>query len=188
MNSTPASLLERLRQPAEEAAWERFVDLYTPLLYHWARRLGLQQSDAADLVQDVFVELVQKLPDFTYQAHKRFRGWLWTILVNKWRERGRRLAARSAEAGAAGLVLAPTPDATEEIDEAEYRMYLVDRALQLMRAEFQPTTWRACWEYIVAGRPAAEVAAELGVTINAVYLAKSRVLRRLRQELAGILE
>ena len=90
MDSTPVSLLERLRRPAEQAAWERFVRLYTPLLCQWARRLGLRGADAADLVQDVFVVLVQKLPEFRYDPRRRFRGWLWTVTLNKWRERRRR--------------------------------------------------------------------------------------------------
>ena len=70
MTKTPSSLLERLRQPFEAAAWEQFVSLYTPLIYSWGRRVGLQEQDAADLVQDVFVTLVQVLPTFTYDRHK----------------------------------------------------------------------------------------------------------------------
>src|SRR5688572_20304611 len=89
---TPASLLERLRQPAEQQAWSRFVRLYTPLLYSWARRLGLQPEDASDLVQDVLTLLVQKLPEFHYDRHKRFRGWLWTVTLNRFRENHRRRA------------------------------------------------------------------------------------------------
>ena len=76
---TPASLLERLRQPGQDQAWARFVDLYTPLLFYWARRLGCQESEAADLVQEVLLLLVRKLPGFTYDQHKSFRGWLRTI-------------------------------------------------------------------------------------------------------------
>ena len=75
-----------------------------------------------------------------------------------------------------------------EIEEEEYRRYLVRRALGLMQAEFEPATWKACWEFVVHDRPAAEVAAELGLSVNAVYLAKSRVLRRLRAELRGLLD
>ncbi len=74
MDSTPPSLLERLRLPGEEAAWGRFVELYTPLLFFWARRLGLQEADAADLVQDVFRALVRKLPGFVYEPGKSFRA------------------------------------------------------------------------------------------------------------------
>jgi RNA polymerase sigma-70 factor (ECF subfamily) len=79
MHTTPPSLLERLRQPAEQQAWERFVELYTPLIYYWAHRVGLEGHDAADLVQDVFTVLVQKLPEFHYDPQKSFRSWLHTV-------------------------------------------------------------------------------------------------------------
>jgi len=185
MNTTPVSLLERLRQPAEQQAWEEFVELYTPLLFFWTRRLGLASAEAADLVQDVFTVLVQAMPEFRYDKQKSFRGWLKTILTNRWRNRRRRPAEVSLDAAAVPAV--PPRDA-DSLEEREYRQYLVGRALELMQAEFEPSTWKACWELVVAGRPAAEVAATLGLTVNAVYLAKSRVLRRLRQELDGLLD
>jgi RNA polymerase sigma-70 factor (ECF subfamily) len=191
MHTTSASLLEQLRQPADQgataAAWGRFVQLYTPLLFFWARRLGLQEPDAADLVQDVFTVLLQKLPSFRYDQRKGFRNWLRTIIVNKWRDRKRREAVAPVQA-AAGLAELPVPDDTEAFGEAEYRQQLVGRALELMQAEFAVNTWKACWEHVVSGRPAAEVAAELGISVNAVYVAKSRVLRRLHQELDGLMD
>jgi RNA polymerase sigma-70 factor (ECF subfamily) len=188
MHTTPVSLLERLRRPSEHVSWDRFVALYTPLLFYWARKFGLRKADAADFVQDIFTILVRELPRFSYEPLKRFRGWLWTIVVNQWRTRQRRLGSRPQAVSADHLDVVDPVDAAGELDEAEYQKYLVDRALQLMQAEFQPTTWKACWEYAVVGRPARQVAAELGITVNAVHLAKSRVLRRLRQELAGLLE
>jgi RNA polymerase sigma-70 factor (ECF subfamily) len=186
MNTTPVSLLERLRLDDPRAAWDRFVRLYTPLLSHWARKLGLQGPEADDLVQEVFTLLVQKLPEFRYDPAKRFRAWLWTVTVNKHRERLRRRSL--AAGGPAALEEVSVPDASEAVGEADYQQYLVKRAVQLMQDEFQPATWKAFWECVVAGRPGAEVAAELGVTENAVYLAKGRVLRRLREELAGLLD
>jgi RNA polymerase sigma-70 factor (ECF subfamily) len=188
MNTTSPSLLERLRQPDEEESWSRFVKLYTPLLFSWARRIGLQEPDAADLVQDVLTVLVQKLPEFRYDQSKSFRGWLHTLTLNRWRELRRRSPAAPAVGGAANLDELPCPANDEAFWEQEYRQHLVGRALQLMQADFQPTTWKACWEFVVSGRPAAEVAAELGVTLDVVYSAKSRVLRRLRQELEGLLD
>jgi RNA polymerase sigma-70 factor (ECF subfamily) len=190
MTATPVSLLKRLRQPAAQlraaTAWAEFVDLYTPLLYSWAGRLGMQPTDAADLVQDVFVILVQKLPEFEYDARKSFRAWLRTILMNRWRDRERRATARQADDSA--LERLPGPDQADEVEAAEYRQYLVCRALALMRREFRPATWQACWEHAVNGRPAAEVARELGLTVNAVYVARSRVLRRLREYLEHLLD
>ncbi len=188
MDMTPGSLLERLRQPADPQAWGRLVDLYTPLLYAWARRLGVMSQDIPDLVQDVLTVLVQKLPEFTLDPHKRFRGWLWTILRNKWSDDCRR--RRAAPPEAAGACLAELPGRTEDADAeaVEYRHYIVGRALRLMQADFQPGTWKACWEYVVNARPPAEVAAELGLSIGAVYVARSRVLARLRLELASLLD
>jgi RNA polymerase sigma-70 factor (ECF subfamily) len=184
---TPASLLERLRFPNQEQAWTRFVRLYTPLLYYWARRLGCQEPDAADLVQDVLTLLVRKLVEFNYDRHRSFRAWLRTVTLNCWRNRRRRLEL-PRDANPPDLNNLAGPDAADALSESEYRQWLVGQALELMKAEFQPNTWKACWESVVGGRPAAEVAAELGISVGAVYMAKSRVLSRLRQELTGLLD
>jgi RNA polymerase sigma-70 factor (ECF subfamily) len=185
MQPTPVSLLERLREPGDRDAWDRFVRLYTPLLYHWAGRLGLAPDEAADLVQDVFVLLLDKLPGFTYDASRRFRGWLWTLTINKVRERRRAAPAfeeLTAEDGA------HTPDGVPAFVEEEYRGYVTGRALELLRRDFEPRTWRAYWEHVTNGRTAPVVAAELGVSVGAVYAAKTRVLARLREELKGLLD
>ena len=186
MYTTSASLLERLGQPDPEPAWARFVELYMPLLLYWARQAGLQPQDAADLVQEVFVVLVQKLPAFSYDQRRNFRGWLRTIALNKWRDFRRRGRVRAASGH--GLPEVADEHALEAFWEAEHRQRLVARALEVMQAEFEPTTWKACWEFAVESRPAAAVAGELGISENAVYIAKCRVLRRLRQELDGLLE
>jgi RNA polymerase sigma-70 factor (ECF subfamily) len=187
MNTTSPTLLERLRQPAEQDAWGRFVHLYTPLLYAWARHFGLAEADAADLVQEVFTVLVQKLPEFRHEPGKGFRNWLRTVALNKWRDQLRR---RAAPAGGSPEALAEVaaPHDSGAFGEAEYRQHLVRRALQLMQSEFSPKTWQACWEHVAAARAAAEVAAELGISVGSVYVAKSRVMSRLRQELAGLLD
>jgi RNA polymerase sigma-70 factor (ECF subfamily) len=189
MDTTATTLLERLRHPQADAAWSRFVALYTPLLYDYALRRGVPPSDASDLLQDVFVVVVEKMPEFTHDAKRSFRRWLHTVLLNKWRDRQRRAVHQPQAMDAAHL---PEPaandDPAEMLGEAEYQQQVVARALQLMQDEFEPKTWQACWQSAVCGRPAAEVAAELGISVNAVYLATSRVLRRLRQELAGLLD
>lgn len=184
---TPASLLERLRQPAQEQAWVRFVELYTPLLYTWARRTGCRGADAADLVQEVLSLLVCKLPEFSYDRHQRFRGWLHTVAHNCWRSLRRR-ADLPREPGVPDLNELPAPDGAEPFWEVEYRQRLVARALELMQARLPSVTWKACWECVVQGRHPAEVARELGVRVGTVYAAKSRVLCQLRQELDGLLE
>jgi RNA polymerase sigma-70 factor (ECF subfamily) len=187
MDSTPVSLLDRVRRLGAEDAWEQFVDLYTPVLYAWSRRLGLDTEDAADLVQDIFLLLVEKLPEFVYDRRHSFRAWLKTLLVNKWRDRVRRQAAGPHTVSVDQLDQMPD-ESLDSFGELEYRQVLVARALRLMQTDFQPTTWKACWELAVAGRPAEEIARELGITPNAVYVAKSKVIRRLRQELQGLLD
>jgi RNA polymerase sigma-70 factor (ECF subfamily) len=188
MTRTPASLLERLRQPSAAAAWTEFVSLYTPLLYYWARRTVAQPQDAADLVQEVFTTLVPKLPEFQYDRQQSFRQWLRTVLLNKWREKQRRQALPLTANGEAALANCAQADPALETSAAEYRRLLVQQALRIMERDFEPLTWKACWENVVAGRPAAEVAAELDVNVDVIYSAKSRVLRRLRQELQGLLD
>lgn len=185
MNSTSASLLVRLKDPGSNAAWERFVKLYSPLLFFWARGQGMQESDAADLVQEVLAVLVAKMPEFIYDPGQGFREWLKTVLLNKWRDRQRKRLPVQLAAGE--LEQVPTA-IVEGFEEGEYRAYVVKQALELMQAEFAPKTWKACWEHVVQGRPAAEVAAELGISEGSVYVAKSRVLARLRTELDGFLE
>ncbi|MBV9125140.1 MAG: sigma-70 family RNA polymerase sigma factor [Planctomycetes bacterium] len=177
-----------MRSSADQQAWNRFVELYTPLLFHWTRLLGLQAQDAADLVQDVFLVLIRKLPEFQYDRDKSFRGWLRTVLLNKWRKDRRNPSPPPLAAASPAWSDLVSPDNTIAFGEDEYRHYLVGQALRLMQAEFQPSTWKACWEYVVRGRPAAEVAAELGLQVGTVYAAKCRVLSRLRQELAGLLD
>jgi RNA polymerase sigma-70 factor (ECF subfamily) len=187
MHTTPVSLLERLRRPEEQQAWGDFVELYTPLLYHWARRAGLQSQDASDLVQDVLLLLLRKLPQFSYDHHKSFRSWLRTVTLNRWRESLRKQHL-PAESDGVNLDELPGDDPAAEVWEAEYRTSLTRRALELMQADFQPSTWKACWEYVVEGRPAAEVAAELGISVGAVHTARLRVLTRLREELKGLFD
>ncbi len=188
MTETPASLLERLRQPAEPQAWDRFVSLYTPLIYAWGRHVGLQDQDAADLVQDVFLKLIHVLPAFRYEAGKSFRAWLRTVTLNAWRDRRKRRGDRPLPGDEAVLADLAAPDNPESFWETCYRRHLVQRAMTLMQADFQPATWKAFWEQVVLSRPAREVAAELGLTPGAAYAAKFRVLHRLRQELQGMLE
>jgi RNA polymerase sigma-70 factor (ECF subfamily) len=181
MNTTSPSLLLRLCQSPSAAAWDRFAQLYGPLLLSWAHRLGLAEGDASDLAQEVFVALLEKVALYEVQPGKRFRGWLWTVMVNKWRELRRH---RRPHTPLDADVAAPSEAAWEEED----RRHLIGRALRIMQSDFEPITWKACWEAVANDRPAAEVAAELGISVNAVYQAKSRVLRRLHQELAGLWE
>ena len=189
MESTSSSLLLRLRRPGKQAAWQRFIDLYTPLLYYWACRMGLAAHDAADLVQDVFVVLVQKLPQFQYDPGKSFRSWLRTVAENRWRDALRKRAAgpderRRRRAGRCGR----PGRGRRRMGRPNIVSSWSARAIQLMRTDFEEKTWKACWALVVEGKSGTAIAAELGMTIDAVYAARSRVLRRLRQELDGLMD
>src|SRR4051794_37139548 len=135
MFTTPVSLLERIRTTPTRAVWDQFVDLYTPLLFAWARRLTLSEHDAADLVQDVFVSLIEALPRFHYDADRSFRAWLKTVLLNTWRKHRAHVTRTKVSAhGAVDEI--PDTDPCLELDESEYRKHLVARVLQLMQAGF----------------------------------------------------
>ncbi len=188
MHTTSVSLLERLRKPDDQAAWTRFVQLYTPFIWYWARRRGCERQEAEDLVQDVLEQLVRKLPKFRYDPGKSFRAWLRTVTVNKLRDKRKQRGPPLTISSDSRLDEIPSPEGDDDLDETEYRQHLINRALQLMQSDFAPTTWKACWELVVSERPAQEIATELGITVGAVYAAKFRVLARLREELAGLMD
>lgn len=182
---TSESLLIRVRDRNDGEAWESFVAIYTPLIYHWASQHGLGSHDALDLVQEVMGVLLERMGSFQYDPELRFRSWLATVVRNKLRERYRRESIRQTQhLSDDGVVCTPT----DVLEADEYRRYVTLRALEIMRGEFSESHWKACWATAVEGRSAAEVAAELGLSPNGVYLAKSRVLKRLRERLEGLLE
>jgi RNA polymerase sigma-70 factor, ECF subfamily len=186
IGSTSSSLIEGVRANVA-GAWERLTTLYGPLVYGWARHTGLQSEDAGDVVQEVF--LLKNIANFQHQVcGATFRGWLWTITHNKIRDFHRRLAGRVAAAGGSDALqrLLDVPEACTsgsfEVGSAQFDMVLA-RALELIRSEFKDASWQAFWDVVVDGKPVAEVAARLGISVNAVYIARSRILRRLRDEL-----
>ena len=184
MHDTPATLLYRLCANPKAADWERFVRLFSPLLQRWARRLGATESEAEDLLQECFVILIRQLPEFQYDPERSFRAWLWTVFRNAalaWRKRNPK-----APSGLEQLESLTSPDALAEATEAEYRCFLLGRIVQLVRTDFPEQTWQIFQQVAIEGRPGAEVAREFGISVNAVYLSRSRVLARLREELTGL--
>jgi RNA polymerase sigma-70 factor (ECF subfamily) len=184
MQTTAASLLLQLRQPRSAEAWQRFVELYSPLLYHWLRGCRLQPADSADLVQEVLVAVLAHVAHFDRQRRGSFRAWLKAIVMSKVHTFLRR---RKAEALPEALVPSVTP-ATLATWDAEYATTLLARALELVEPEFEPVTWKAFCLLQLEGKSAGQVAAELGVSRNAVYIARCRVLRRLRDEVEHLLD
>jgi RNA polymerase sigma factor (sigma-70 family) len=187
---TRASLLARLRDPQDRAAWQQFVELYGSLVYGYARRRGLQDADAADLTQEVFLAVAQAQGRWEYNPRRgTFRGWLYGITRNKvakFVERRRLQPAGSGDTNIqARLAQEPSPGPDpEEAWEQEYQRQLFRLAAAEIQGSFAPTTWQAFWGTAVEGKSAAAVGAELGLSVGAVYVARSRVLARLTERIA----
>ncbi len=191
--STQTSLILRA-QHADPAAWERLTQLYGPVVYGWARRGGLQPPDAADVMQDVFHSLASKIRTFQRRNETdSFRGWLWTITRNKVRDHFRR---RDRQADAVGgstayqnlQQLADSPPEAQSNDGVAEFSGIRRRALELVSGEFESRTWQAFWRATIEGDAPADIAADLGISVWAVYKARSRVLQRLREEFAELME
>jgi RNA polymerase sigma-70 factor (ECF subfamily) len=191
--SVSAGFLDRLRAQ-EAAAWQRLLHLYGPTVYGWCRQAGVAPQDAADVQQEVFQAVARSVADFRRQRPgDSFRGWLWTITHNKVRDHWRRCAKRAPGVGGTTAherlqqVPADESSGAATVSRPAEEQQLYRRALELIQTEFEDRTWKAFWQVAVEGRPPAEVAAKLGMTVGAVYIAKSRVLKRLRQEFADIM-
>src|SRR5262249_10545500 len=158
--------------------WRRLVDLYTPLIRAWLRRHALQDPDADDLTQDVLGVLVRELPNFRHDLRRgAFRRWLRTVTVNRlrvfWRAQRRRpLAGTAADLGHVLDQLEDPDSGLSRLWDREHDLHVARRLLELLEPEFEPATWRAFRLLVLEGRPTAEVAAELGLSPNAVRIAK----------------
>jgi RNA polymerase sigma-70 factor (ECF subfamily) len=187
-------LLERLQVQPDTDAWKRFVDLYTPVIRGWLRRHRLPEADVDDLSQDVLTVVVRELPGFRHDGRPgAFRRWLRVVTVNRlrglWRQR------RSQPQGTGDTDFLKMLDQLAEPDsplsrqwDQEHDRHVAERVLQMAEPDFEATTWRAFRRVALENVRAAAVAAELGMSVNAVLLAKSRVLRRLRQEVEGLID
>lgn len=185
MVTTQSSLLVRLRNRDDSAAWSRFVRLYTPLINHWVTRLGVETNHVHDLVQDVFIVLLGRVSWVADNPPTQFRAWLRTVTVNKCRDHFRKICRRSEPQFSDQLEIA-IQDPVAVLTEREYQIFVAQSAMQLMKDAFSETTWRACRESVVSERSASDIARELNISENAVYLARGRVLKRLRAELDGL--
>lgn len=189
-SATSLSLLNRARRK-ESGAWDRLVSLYTPLVYCWCRRIGLQEADAADMGQEVFQAVARKLKDFRRdRAGDTFRGWLKVITRNKLRDfaQAKAQAKVGIRGGKLDALIHPPPDPTlDDVQNKEEIRILYRRAMELIERDFTEKTWQAFWLVSIDDRSPADAASDLGMSINSVYLAKSRILKRLREEFAELL-
>jgi RNA polymerase sigma-70 factor (ECF subfamily) len=188
---TSQSLLERLQDRADAQAWQRLLTVYEPWLRGWLSRAQLQPADRDDVLQDVLVVVSQKLPDFRHNGQPgAFRTWLRLILTNRVRQflRGRqRQHALQPLTDWLDQLSDPDSGLSRQWDQ-EHDRQLARQLLAAIQGEFNATTWRTFHMLVLEEVPAAEVARAVGVTLNAVYIAKSRVLARLRAELRGLMD
>ncbi|MEQ8789297.1 MAG: sigma-70 family RNA polymerase sigma factor [Pirellulaceae bacterium] len=185
VDSVTSSLLEKIRLQ-DRQAWERLVDVYSPLVYWWCKRRGLKPADAADIGQEVFLAVARFVDGFQRETPQdTFRGWLRRITDNKINDRFRRTSGEAIAVGGsdARTEIEQIPfDAPPEVAQAEEVGILASQIIELVRGEFSEQDWQAFSQNVLENQAAAEVAQQLGITRNQVYLAKSRILRRLRDE------
>jgi RNA polymerase sigma-70 factor (ECF subfamily) len=190
-NATRPSLLLRIRDARDREAWGQFVEVYAPLVYDMARRRGLQDADAADLTQDVLCSVAGAIGRLDYDPRRgSFRSWLFTVTrntVSTFFEAQRRLTRGSGDSAVQGW-LANQPDPADESAawDREYERRLLDVAAEQVRLEFENPTWQAFWRTAVEGQPATEAAEGLEMSVGAVYIARSRVLSRIKEKVAQL--
>lgn len=188
---TRASLIARLRRTnaaeAWNSAWEQFYCTYSPMIFAWCQKWGLQPADCEDVVASVLVILGRRMDTFEYDPSYRFRGWLKTVVANEIRAFLARQAKRSADHGSGGEQsslldnIADVDAAADELaDSLHDQRVLLNRAIENVRGRVQPDTWLAFERTTILGQEPAQVAEDLGISIAIVYKSKSRVFEHLR--------
>jgi RNA polymerase sigma-70 factor (ECF subfamily) len=188
---TRASLLVQLRDGGNHAAWQEFIRLYGPVVYGFARKRGLQDADAADLMQEVMRSVSAAIGRLDYDRNQgTFRGWLFTIARNKVFNflSARRIRPQGTGDSTTNRLLEEHADEDDgsQAWETEYQRRLAALAMERVKGEFQETTWRAFWLTAVEARPVAEISRHVGLSPGAIYVAKSRVLARLKEEVESM--
>jgi RNA polymerase sigma-70 factor (ECF subfamily) len=187
--TTRPSLLARIKNTGDRQAWAEFVDIYAPLIYGFAHRHGLQDADAADLTQEVLGAVARSAARLDYDpARGSFRGWLFKVVRNELSDFG--AAKRRHQPGSGDtdmkrrLEAQPAPTADEAAAwESDYERQLFALAAEQVRRDFQESTWQAFWLTAILGKSGKEVAGVLGMSTAAVYLAKRRIIARLREQI-----
>ena len=194
MNETSLSLLARIRQSDDSDSWNRLVELYAPLMRGWLRSYEVSGADADDLVQDVLTVVSQELPKFNHNERTgAFRSWLRRILVNRLQNYWRRRKQPPPAKGGSSLLeqlkqLEDDNSGLSRIWNEQHDRDVIARLIDLVRPRFQPKTWEAFRRQMFDGQKPGQVAAELGMTLGSVYMARNRVLAALRRETDGIVD
>jgi RNA polymerase sigma-70 factor (ECF subfamily) len=183
---TSTTLLRRLRQdPADQAAWGEFVHRYGRMIFHWARRWGLQEVDAEDVTQNVLVELSRQMRTFVYDPTGRFRGWLKTLAYRTWCHFSQNHSRPASSGGEAILSFLRSPSSSEDFLqqlEEEGQRELMEKAMDRVRQRVKPHTWEAFRMMALDGLSGAEVAERLGMKPGAVFVARSKVQKMIQEE------
>lgn len=193
METTSVSLLDRLKAKSpSNTDWKRLEEIYLPLIHYWLRRVPGLDGEADDLAQDVFVVVLREIASFERRREGSFRAWLRQVTVNRVRSQ------RKARQRRPSVGLDPTDDFLSQVADPnselarqwdrEHDRHVVGKLLAIVQPDFQPETWQAFRRFALDGLPAAEVARELQVSVNAILRAKSRILKRLREESADFLD
>lgn len=194
MSVTSVSLLDRLHATNESADWQRLVDVYSPLIRGWLRKHSVQENHADDLVQEVLAVVVRRFPGFQHnQRTGAFRAWLRAITINCARDFWKANRIRPSAPGGSdfGAYLDQLADPDNPLTQAwdrEHDLHVTRKLLEMIEPQFSESSWKAFQRVALEGAPADVVAKELGITVNAVFIAKSRVLGKLREEAAGLIE
>jgi RNA polymerase sigma factor (sigma-70 family) len=190
VNTTRPSLLVRIRDLRDEMAWGEFAQLYTPLIYRFARQSGLQDADASLVTQDVLVTVARTIHRFEYNPKSgSFRGWLKVVTrsrLNDFLRAQRREVQGTGDTGMLHLIDEQPDPSQPDIWEREFRRTLFEWAVDRIRCDFEDTTWQAFWQTSVGGRETRDVAETLEMSVGAIYIARSRVLARLRKEIEEV--
>lgn len=194
MSITSMTLLDRLQKAGDSETWDRLVKIYSPLLNAWLRKYDVQSSDADDLVQDVLLAVSKELPTFRHNGRPgAFRAWLRSMLVNRtrnfWRTRDRQAQASGGSDMERRLAQLDDPNSQmSRLWNQQHDLHVAEQLLVMAEPHFTAETWQAFVRVAIDGQRADTVAEELGISVNAVFIAKSRVLSRLRLEAADIVD
>jgi RNA polymerase sigma factor (sigma-70 family) len=194
MDETSLSLLDRLKTENDSETWNRLHQLYAPLLRSWLGKYDIQASDMDDVIQEVLMTVAAEGESFQHNGRTgAFRSWLRSILVNRlrsfWRARGRRPQADGGSEIANRINQLEDPGSElSRLWDRQHDQYVLQRLLTISESKFSPTTWKAFYHVTILHERPDEVAANLDISLNAVFIAKSRVLSKLRQEADGLVE
>lgn len=187
--ATQPSLLIRLGDKQDTVAWAQFVEVYAPLVYGFARKHGMQDADAADLTQEVMRAVAGAISRLEYDPRRgTFRSWLFTVVRNKFRNYLSNKTRKQMTTGGSSVqeLLEAQPDRVDALQEQwdhEYDQRVFSWAVDRVKGSFTDTTWQAFWQVSVEGKNARDVAKNVGISVGAVYIAKSRVLARLKEQI-----